>query len=234
MLAEESLNANPNRRILRGVLVALVGALLIAAIAIGLKALISKPDAPKRQVAKISLLPDTPPPPPPPPREEVKKEAPKEDKPVPQREQPKPQSTPPPDQQIKMEGAAGEGASPFSAGAVTKDYAGGPVTSGASAPASTADRANERFYANTARQLLRDELERQLQGDSGGQLTATFAVWVESDGRIRRAELEPSGDSGRDGTVQAALDGAAKALRLPPPPPVAQPMRFRLTLRGQG
>jgi outer membrane biosynthesis protein TonB len=235
MLADESLDINPRKRFVRGALIALAVVLLVGALAFALKSLISAPEAPKRQVAKIALLPDTPPPPPPPPpREEPKKEAPKEDKPQPRQEQPKPQQAPPPETQIKMEGAAGDGPSAFAAGSVSKDYIGGPP-GGASAPApSTADRANERFYANTARQLLRDEIERQLQGDSGGQLVATFAVWVESDGRIRRAELEPSGDATRDGVVQTALDGTARALRLPPPPAVAQPMRFRLTLRGQG
>jgi outer membrane biosynthesis protein TonB len=235
MLADESLDINPRKRFVRGALIALAVVLLVGALAFALKSLISEPEAPKRQVAKIALLPDTPPPPPPPPpREEPKKEAPKEDKPQPQQEQPKPQQAPPPETQIKMEGAAGDGPSAFAAGSVSKEYIGGPP-GGASAPApNTADRANERFYANTARQLLRDEIERQLQGDSGGQLVATFAVWVESDGRIRRAELEPSGDTTRDSVVQTALDGTARALRLPPPPAVAQPMRFRLTLRGQG
>jgi periplasmic protein TonB len=235
MLADESLDLNPRKRIVRGALIAVAVLLLVAAIAIGLKSLLSSPDAPKRQVAKIALLPDTPPPPPPPPpREEPKKEVPKEVKPQPQPEQPKPQPTPPPDAQIKMEGAAGDGPSAFAAGAVTKDYIGGPTGAASSAAPTAADRANERFYANTARQLLRDELERQLPGDAGGQLVATFAVWVEDDGRIRRTELEPTGDNARDGLVRNALDGTARALRLPPPPAVAQPMRFRLTLRGQG
>ena len=236
MLADESLDDNPKRRLLRGALVTLMAGIVIALMAMGLKSLISSPDAPKRQMAKISILPDTPPPPPPPPKEEPKREPPKQERPQPQQEQPKPQVTPPPDQQIKMEGAAGDGPSAFAAGSVNKEYSGGPVTSGgaASTPAPTgADRANERFYANTARQLLRDELERQLQPDAS-QLTATFAIWVDANGRIERTELQPSGDEARDGVMRSALDGTSRALKLPPPPPVAQPMRFRLTLRGQG
>ena len=38
-----------------------------------------KPEGPKRQVAKIAILPDTPPPPPPPPKDEKKPEPPKDE-----------------------------------------------------------------------------------------------------------------------------------------------------------
>jgi hypothetical protein len=95
-----------------------------------------------------------------------------------------------------------------------------------------ADRANERLYASTARQLLRDEIERQLKPEAG-QLTATFAVWIDSDGRIARCELQRSGDT-HDNQMQEALDSVKRTLRLPPPPAINQPMRFRLTVRAQG
>jgi outer membrane biosynthesis protein TonB len=207
----------------------------VAGLAVIARTLVSAPDAPKRQVAKISILPDTPPPPPPP-REEPKKLMPKdEQKQVVQQAQPKPQQAPPADAPIKMEGAAGDGPSAFGAGTVTQDYRGGPpVVGAASGPVSTGiDRANERFYANSARQLLRDEIERQLRPEAG-ELTATFAIWIEPDGRIRRYEVNPSGDSARDADMGQALEGASRSLRLPAPGALNQPMRFRVTVRPQG
>lgn len=195
-----------------------------------------KPDAPKRQVAKISILPDTPPPPPPPPKEEKKPELPKDEpKQVMREEQIKQAEAPKPAESIKMEGAAGDGPSAFAAGSVGKDYAGGAPTTGASGPAGTAaDRAQERFYANTARQLLQSEIEKHLKSDAES-LTATFAVWLEKDGAIQRFELSPSGNDGNDSALRAALDETRRQFRLPPPPALAlsQPMRFRLSMRPQ-
>jgi hypothetical protein len=120
---------------------------------------------------------------------------------------------------------------------VTQEYQGGtPVTgpvAAASAPPTVSDRAAERFYANSARQLLRDEIERQLRPEAG-ELTATFALWVDGDGRIKRHELTASGDAARDADMQAALDATSRAVRLPPPGNLPQPMRFRLSVRPQG
>lgn len=196
-----------------------------------------KTDAPKRQVAKIALLPDTPPPPPPPPKEEKKPEPPKDEpKQVMREEQIKQAEAPKPAESLKMEGAAGDGPSAFSAGTVARDYAGGaPTTGGNSGPAGTpADRAQERFYANTARQLLQSEIEKHLKSDADA-LTATFAVWLTGDGGIQRFELSPSGNDAHDAALRAALDETRRLFKLPPPPALAlsQPMRFRLSVRPQ-
>jgi outer membrane biosynthesis protein TonB len=195
-----------------------------------------KAEAPRRQVAKIALLPDTPPPPPPPPKEEKKPEPPKEEpKQVMREEQPKPVEAPKPAEAIKMEGAAGDGPSAFAAGSVSKDYAGGAPGTGPGGPAGTAaDRAQERFYANNARQLLQGEIERHLRADAD-QLTATFAIWLDRDGGIQRFELSPSGNDANDNALRAALDETRRQLKLPPPPALAlsQPMRFRLNVRPQ-
>jgi len=196
-----------------------------------------QPDGPRRQVAKIAILPDTPPPPPPPPKDEKKPEPPKEEpKQVMREEQIKQVEAPKPAENIKMEGAAGDGPSAFSAGSVSRDYAGGaPTTGGASGPAGTAaDRAQERFYANTARQLLQTEIERHLKSDAE-QLTATFAVWLSGDGGIQRFELTPSGNDSNDSALRAALDETRRLFKLPPPPALAlsQPLRFRLSVRPQ-
>lgn len=206
----------------------------LALVVMLVKKLVGSAEAPKRQVAKIAILPDTPPPPPPPPpKEEPKKEQPREvaSKPVPQ-DVPKPAPAPPANEPMKMEGAAGDGPSAFSAGSVTREATGGGTVGGASSPGGSGiDRARERFYANSARQMLRDEIERQLRPEAG-ELTVSFAIWVEPDGRIRRYELLPGEPSTPD--MQAALDGTSRELRLPPPEGLTQPLRFRLTVKSQG
>ncbi|MCU7374573.1 hypothetical protein PEC18_27955 [Paucibacter sp. O1-1] len=76
-LAEDHLNERPARA--RWVLAAwLLGLLLLGAAIYWLAdSLKGGPEKPRRQVAKISILPDTPPPPPPPPKEEKKPEPPR-------------------------------------------------------------------------------------------------------------------------------------------------------------
>lgn len=199
--------------------------------------LMASPTEPRRQVARIAILPDAPLPPPPPPKEEPRKEQPREQTQQVQQEQPKPQDAPPPaDQPIKMDGPAGDGPSAFAAGTVTSEYRGGAPTVGATASAAAgtgSDRAQERFYANSARQLLREAIEKHLPSEAG-ELTAAFSIWVDADGSIRRFELAPGADAARDGDLRSALDGAQRSLRLPPPGALAQPMRFRLTVRPLG
>lgn len=233
--------AAPGRRPLlvwgRRLLLAGLAAGVLAGLWLTVRSMLATPDAPRRQVAKIAILPDTPPPPPPP-KEEPRKEPPKDEprQPMPQ-DSPKTPDTPPPaNEPIKMEGAAGDGPSAFAAGTVSSEYkAGAPVVgTPSSAPGgSAADRAQERFYANSVRQLLREAIEKHLRAEAG-ELTATFAIWVESDGRIRRFELAPSGDESRDGDMRSALEGTAGSLRLPPPNGLGQPLRFRLTVRPLG
>ncbi|EHR69807.1 periplasmic protein TonB [Burkholderiales bacterium JOSHI_001] len=239
---DDSSGARPTRRVAQ-VGMALLGLVAVGALAYGLKNLIgSGPPEAKRQVARISILPDKPPPPPPP-KEEKRPEPPKaESRPVPQDQTPKPVDAPKPaNEPIKMEGQAGDSPSAFSAGTVSQDYERGTPSTGpaaASAPAAPAapsvtDRAAERLYAGSARNLLRDELERRFKSDAE-QATATFSLWVEPDGAIRRIELQRTGDARLDGELDSALGDTTRSLKLPPPPAMAQPMKFRLTLRPQG
>jgi len=187
---------------------------------------------PHRQVAKIALLPDTPPPPPPPPKQD--KPPPKEEpKQIIREEQIKQAEAPKAPEPLKMEGAAGEGNSAFASGSVSKDYAGGPAVSGGAGGAGTgSDRAQERFFANTARQQLQAEIERRLKGEDT-QLIASFAIWIAKDGAIQKYELAPSGNERNDAALRAALDDTMRDFKLPPPPAIAQPMRFRLSVRPQ-
>lgn len=221
--------------LLQRLALALVAMAVVAGLVWALKNWAGGTSQPKRQVARIALLPDTPPPPPPPPPKERPEPPKTEAKPTPQVDNtPKPPA--PANEPLKMEGAAGNGPSAFQSGAVTQDYKGGaPQIGGAAASATApADRAAERLYAGTVRQLLRDEIERQLSPEAG-ELTAAFALWIAGDGRITRWELDaPAADAGREGALKVALDRSADQLRLPTPPAVAQPMRFRLTVRAGG
>ena len=235
-MPETTLDATEARRNTRTVWAVTVAAVLFLGLgALAVKAMVGKPTPPARQVARISVLPDTPPPPPPP--KPDKPPEPKEAaKPAPREEQPRPVETPKPaDAPLKMEGPTGSGPSAFEGGAVTQDYQGGTVSGGGvgGATGTQSDRALERFYASTARQTLRDELDRRLQGESSAQ-DAVFSLWIAPDGAIRRYELAPSGNDKFDGELRAALDDAVRAVRLPPPPAIVQPMRFRLSLRATG
>ena len=232
-LAESSLEPTSARQWALRLLTGVVAIVVLIALALWLKSLLGGPAAPKRQNAKISIvLPDTPPPPPPP-KEEKKPEPPKDQPKQVLREQPIKQDQPKPvDAPIKMDGPAGDGPSPFAAGTVNNEYKGGPPVVGAApgATASAGDRAQERFYANTVRQLLHDEIEKHLRADAG-ELTATFSVWIEPDGGIRRFELVPTGDATHDTDLRTAFDQTTRRLRLPGHAGLPQPMRFRLSMR---
>lgn len=235
-LAESSLDEKPLRQWLVRALVALVVVALIVGLTLWLKSMMGTPSAAKRQVAKISILPDTPPPPPPPPKVEKKPEPPKDEPKQVMRENQVRQDAPrPADAPLKMDGPAGDGPSAFSAGTVSSEYKGGaPVIGAAPATggggANVADRAQERFYANSVRQLLHDEIEKHLRSEAG-ELTATFSVWIEPDGKIRRFELLPTGDAARDSDLRAAFEESARQLLLPPHRGLPQPMRFKLSVR---
>lgn len=214
---------------------ALLALALAAALALWLKDLWGTPGAPKRQVARIALLPDQPPPPPPPPKEE--KPPPPREQPQLQPQAPKPAEVPQPaNAPLKMEGTAGDGPSAFAAGTVQKEYSGGvPQIGPAASAASVADRAQERFYVHSARQLLRDALERHFRSDFV-EASVDFTLWLQRDGGIRKAELASSGNTRLDDDLRAALDQTTRQLQLPPPPPrmaAGEPMRFRLTIRPQ-
>jgi len=234
-LAEDSMQApSAGRRLLNW-----AGALLLVVLAVmtalWLKNWVGQDMPPKRQVARITVLPDTPPPPPPPPKAE-QKPPPRDEQPPPQAA-PLPVAAPPAEAPIKMEGAAGTGDSPFQAGAVSNEYRGGaPVVGspgGGTAP-NVVDRAQQRLYAQATRQQLQAELERRMRGDASEQVV-DFSLWLQADGSIERWDLRPSGDAQADSELGAVLDGAAPGLRFAPPPAgLVQPLRFRLNVRPAG
>ncbi len=235
-LAEDSMQApSTGRRLLNWGGVLLLAVLTVLA-ALWLKNWVSQDIKPNRQVARITVLPDTPPPPPPPPPKEEQKPPPRDDQPPPPQVAPQPVQAPPAEAPIKMEGAAGSGDSPFQAGAVSNDYRGGaPVVGGQGGGVpNVADRAQHRLYAQATRQQLQAELERKLRGEAT-ELVVDFSLWLQPDGSIERWDLRPSGNAQADSDMRTALDGATPGLRFAPPPAgLVQPMRFRLSVRPAG
>ncbi len=205
-----------------GIALGLIGAALLVHSLMG-----SGPAAPKRQTVKIAVLPDTPPPPPKP--EKPPEPKPQDNTPQPQ-DQPKLAEAPPEPQQLKMEGAAGDGPSAFSAGSVSSDYKGGAIGAGngASAP-SAGDRAKFNFYAKSAQQVLRAELDRTLARDVI-RLGARLQIWIDASGRIDRYEIGGLSDAAAQNQVRAAMQDISKGFRLVPPAGLPQPLEMRLSV----
>jgi protein TonB len=161
---------------------------------------------PAHQVAKIALLPDLPPPPPPPPPPDKPRIEPK------QVQQAVEKQTPPEPQQLKMEGQAGEGPSPFASGEVKNDYIGGDVGNGA------------RFAAYVARiaQVVQETLaKRNLHAAN-----ARVLLWLTPDGSIQRYEVR-----GASGDLDRQLRTAMADLgRVPEAPPGDMPMPLGLEI----
>lgn len=185
----------------------------------------------KKQVVKIAVLPDTPPPPPPP-KEEKKPEPPKEEpKQVMPTEQPKVVDTPPPQQAetLKMEGAAGDGPSAFSAGSVKSDYSGQQIGAGGVAQPKVVDRAKFKYYANSARQMLRAELDKSLPPELLN-LGARLRIWVNEGGAITRFEVDGLNDKASDEKLRQAMEAVSRTYRLAPPADMPQPLELRLSV----
>jgi periplasmic protein TonB len=142
-------------------------------------------DAPKRQIARIMILPDTPPPPPP-----------EETKPPPKQEQPKEQirtpklETPPEPQQLKMTGPAGETPSAFAAGEVKQDYIGGDIGNGSRYGA----------YVGRLEQMVQAQLTRHKIRVSNVQLF----LWLLPDGSVQRFSVA-AGDGEAERSIRLAL-----------------------------
>jgi protein TonB len=231
-LAEDSLEGTSTGRRVRNILLALVGMGVVGYGGYWLKSQFSKPSAPSRQVTKISIIPDTPPPPPPPPREEKRPE-PKEQKDV-KVEQPKPVEAPPQQaEQLKMEGAAGDGPSAFASGDVTNEYKGGDIGSTIGGGPAKPSRMQYAFYTNALQRHIQDELARN-RNVKQIDYRVVVKVWLGRDGSIQRAVLDDStGDDKADSALSAAL-ADMRAFRDAPPADMPQPIRLRITNRLTG
>ncbi len=228
-LAESSLEPMTVRQWLQRALIAVAAIALVAGLVVTIKGFLGAPTAAKRQAARISILPDTPPPPPP--KEEKKPEPPKDEPRQAMREETVKQDVPKlADTPIKMDGPAGDGPSAFQSGNVKNEYSGGAPVIGGQGGSGIPDRAQERLYATSVRQLLHDEIEKHLPPESG-EVVATFSVWIDPDGTIRRFELAPTGDGAHDAALRAAFEQTTHLLHLPSHAGLPQPMRFRLSVR---
>lgn len=217
-------------------------ALVVASLALLLGALIwwgvsqgGKGGAPKRQTAKVSLLPDAPPPPPP--KEEPKKEPPKEE-PKEAVQINRPQATPdvaPPSQQLKMEGAAGDGPGLGQAGVPTREgIPGTGAAGGASAPLAPVNRQAHRMFANSLRSRLQAELEKELGSSDIPRVRMSLSVWTAPSGAVQRYELSGLTRPEFERDVRAALDRATASLRLSAPSDMPQPISLDMSVLPQG
>lgn len=209
------------RRWVSIVVIAVLGAALIALVTWGIMTLMGGKSGKPRKPPVVTLLPDKPPPPPPPPKEEKKPEPPKENKDVkiePPKETPQPAQNEP----LKMEGAAGDGDSAFGAGTVGREYAGGNVG---------ATGAVQGMYAGRLQRHLQEQLSRNRKLKES-DYRVTVRVWLRRDGSVEKADLAQStGNSALDEVLREALLQVA-AMREAPPENMPQPIRIRVTARG--
>lgn len=227
-LAEDDIVEAAWKRYARFGVLAVLGLGLVAGLVYLVQGLGGEVKRPARQVTRITIIPDTPPPPPPPPpKEQPKPEPPKaEAKPM-KVDQPKPVDAPKPepDQQLKMEGEAGDGPSPFASGEVTQEYSGGDIGSG--------NGLQFRFYTN----LMQRHIQGSLQQDQmlkGVDFRAVVRVWLDASGRLVRSELVGStGDAETDRALRTAMAGLPN-MGEPPPQNMPQPVKLRITNRVTG
>ncbi|MGB4064173.1 MAG: TonB family protein [Azonexus sp.] len=208
------------RRWVSIVVIAVLGAALIALVTWGIMTLMGGKSGKPRKPPVVTLLPDKPPPPPPPPKEEKKPEPPKENKDVkiePPKEAPQPAQNEP----LKMEGAAGDGDSAFGAGTVGREYAGGAI----------GGAGMQGMYAGRLQRHLQEQLSRNRKLKES-DYRVTVRVWLRRDGSVEKADLAQStGNSGLDELLREALLQVA-AMREAPPENMPQPIRIRITARG--
>lgn len=220
-LAEDHLDDSPAKVWARRVTLGLIGIATVAGIAYGVRSLGEGASAPKRQVAKISILPDTPPPPPPPKREEKPPEPPKNEEKLVKVEQPKPAEAPPaPSQQLKMEGPAGDAAGGIAAGSVSNENVSGPVSlapAGASAPQRLAglNRAAFSAYQLELQALIQETLATKPELKRRDYRLPAF---VRLDEQFKVQTVALAGSSGNDDIDRQIVEAVRAALGQRPPP----------------
>ena len=174
-------------------LVALLVVALLAGIGYGIKKLFSGGATQKKQITTVKLLPDTPPPPPPPPPKEP---------------EPKPVEAPPAEN-LKMEGAAGDGPSPFQAGAVNNEYKGGDVTTGPKIGGKK-NMAAFAWFTNKVDAQIKKALDAETALNKT-KYQVDVRVFLNAHGEIDHAELiDSSGDAETDALIRKVLS------RIPP------------------
>ncbi len=211
---------------LKRVALILLALLVLAGLVYLGKALMSGGTPHKKAVTTVKLLPDTPPPPPPPPPKEPPKEQPKEVKEI---QQPKPDPSPPAEV-LKMEGAAGNGPSPFAAGAVNSEYKGGDVGTKIGGKKGLAA-----FAWFTGQ--VKAKVEEALADDkdlSVAQYRLVVLLWLSASGSIERVELQGTSNNEKtDALIKKVLTGKLVANE-PPPSDMPLPIKMRITSKNSG
>ncbi len=210
------------RRWVSIVVIAVLGAAVIALVTWGVMTLMGGKSGKPRKPPVVTLLPDKPPPPPPPPKEEKKPEPPKESPKDVKMEPPKEALQQAQNEPLKMEGAAGDGDSAFGSGTVGREYAGGNIGS---------TGAVHGMYVGRLQRHLQEQLSRNRKLKES-DYRVTVRVWLRRDGSVEKADLAQStGNSGLDELLRDALLQVA-AMREAPPENMPQPIRIRITARG--
>ncbi|WP_019883049.1 MULTISPECIES: TonB C-terminal domain-containing protein [unclassified Methylophilus] len=190
------------------IVIALLVLAVLAGAAYGIKKLFSGGATHKKQITTVKLLPDTPPPPPPPPPKEPPKETPKEQPKEIKAPEPKPAEAPPAEN-LKMEGAAGDGPSPFQAGAVNNEYKGGDVTTGPKIGGKK-NMAAFAWFTNKVDAQIKKALDAE-NGLNKIKYQVDVRVFLNAQGDIDHAELiDTSGDAEVDALIRKVLS------RIPP------------------
>lgn len=210
------------------ILIALMLLALLVGIGYGIKKMFSGGATHKKQITTVKLLPDTPPPPPPPPPKEPPKETPKEQpKEAPKEPVAKPAETPPAEN-LKMEGAAGDGPSPFQAGAVNNEYKGGAV-----ATIGSDGGVKFRWYAG----LVKSQIEHAIERDkklTQGQYKIVVSVWLKPNGQFERLSVEQSDSTPEiEQGIREALNDLP-AMQETPPDNMPMPIRLRISAKKMG
>ena len=209
------------RRWVSIVVIAVLGAAVIALVSWGIMTLMGGKSGKPRKPPVVTLLPDKPPPPPPPPKEEKKPEPPKESPKDVKMEPPKEALQQAQNEPLKMEGAAGDGDSAFGSGTVGREYAGGAI----------GGTGMQGMYAGRLQRHLQEQLSRNRKLKES-DYRVTVRVWLRRDGSVEKADLAQStGNSGLDELLREALLQVA-AMREAPPENMPQPIRIRITARG--
>ncbi len=126
---------------------------------------------------------------------------------------------------LKMEGAAGDGPSPFAAGSVSKEYVGGTV----------GGRLGHSLFTDRLQRYLSGELNRNRKLRES-DYRVVVKLWLSRGGAIERAELAQStGNAALGNGLDELLHQAlmeAKSMPEAPPENMPQPIRIRVTTRG--
>ncbi|ATE60502.1 energy transducer TonB family protein [Thauera sinica] len=227
-LAEEDIEQSALGRWLRIGGGALLLAAAVAALVFIVQGLGGEARGPARQVTKITVLDTPPPPPPPPPKEEPRREQPKESPKEIKIDQPKQVEQPQQAEQLKMEGQAGDGPSPFAAGTVLNEYKGGEIGAGTGG-----NRMQFAFYTSVLQRHVQTSLVRRPE-IKRLDYRVLVRIWLGGDGSIRKAELvDSTGSSGVDDALRAAF-GALAPVPEAPPANLPQPITVRITNRVTG